>query len=85
MKKNAAIEVLSEQVPDPDNKIFRDQEVYLGNDQNQTKMEHSLRLIQTIDSEGNDVTIITNCFELSAKEVGDLYRYRWKIIQTFGL
>ncbi|WP_332699319.1 transposase [Halalkalibacter lacteus] len=28
------------------------------------------------------VIIVTNCFELSANEIGELYRYRWKI-ETF--
>lgn len=82
IKKNAKVEVVSEQVPDTENSIFLDQEVYLGNTQNGTKMEHPLRLIKTKDSEGNVVIIITNCFDLSAKEIGDLYRYRWKI-ETF--
>src|SRR5699024_2016770 len=45
-------------------------------------MTHSLRLIKTKDSEGNVVILITNCFDMSAKEIGDLYRYRWKI-ETF--
>lgn len=82
IKKNAKVEVVSEQVPDTENNIFLDQEVYLGDTQNGTKMEHPLRLIKTKDREGNVVIIITNCFELSAKEIGDLYRYRWKI-ETF--
>src|SRR5690625_4769253 len=82
IKKNAEIEVLSEQVPDVENNIFLDQEVYLGNRQNGTKMTHSLRLIKTKDSEENVVILITNCFDMSAKEIGDLYRYRWKI-ETF--
>jgi len=45
-------------------------------------MSQPLRLIETEDAEGNSVTIVTNCFGLSAKEIGDLYRYRWKI-ETF--
>lgn len=82
LKKNAQIEVLNEQIPDLENNIFLDQEIYLGNTQTGTKMEHPLRLIKTKDSEGNEIIIITNCFDLSAKEIGDLYRYRWKI-ETF--
>lgn len=45
-------------------------------------MQNPLRLIHTKDSEDNDIVILTNFFDLSAKEVGDLYRYRWKI-ETF--
>jgi len=82
LKKNAEIEVLCEQMPDPENLIFKDQEVFLGNTVADTKMTYSLRLIETEDSEGNRVTILTNCFGLTAKEIGDLYRYRWKI-ETF--
>ncbi|MED3648273.1 IS4 family transposase [Halalkalibacterium halodurans] len=82
LKKNADIEVLTEQAPDPENLIYQDSEVYLGNAQNGTKMQHPLRLIKTEDREGNQVIIVTSCFEISAKEIGDLYRYRWKI-ETF--
>ena len=85
LKKNAEIEVLNEQTPDPDNLIFQDAEVYLGNGVTGTKMQHTLRLIRTKDSDGNSVTILTSCFDLTAKEIADLYRYRWDIIQTFGL
>lgn len=81
-KKNAKVEIVSAQAPDVDHNILLDQEVYLGNDQNNTKMDHTLRRIQTKDSEDNVIVIVTNCFELSAKEIGDLYRYRWKI-ETF--
>lgn len=82
LKKNAKTEVLNEQMPDVANHIFADQEVYLGDSQNRTKMQSPVRLIKTKDSEGNDIIILTNCFDLSAKEIGDLYRHRWKI-ETF--
>jgi hypothetical protein len=82
IKKNAQIKIVSERDPDEESNIFLDQEVYLGNEQTGTKMTNKLRLIKTKDGEGNIVNIITNCFHLSAKEIGDLYRYRWKI-ETF--
>lgn len=82
LKKNAQIEVVAEQPPDPENFIYQDAEVLLGNAQQGTKMHHPLRLIQTVDKEGNEVTIVTNSFALSALEIGELYRYRWKI-ETF--
>lgn len=82
LKKNAKKEVLNEQLPDAHHQIFADQEVFLGDEQNGTKMQHAVRLIQTKDREGNDIIILTNCFDLSAKEIADLYRYRWKI-ETF--
>jgi hypothetical protein len=82
LKKNAEIEVMTEQTPDPENLIYQDAEVFLGNAQSGTKMQHPLRLIKTEDKEGNQVMIVTSCFDLSAQEIGDLYRYRWKI-ETF--
>jgi len=82
LKKNAEIEVMTEQAPDPENLIYLDAEVFLGNVQSGTKMQHPLRLIKTEDKEGNPVMIVTSCFDLSAQEIGDLYRYRWKI-ETF--
>lgn len=66
LKKNAEIEVFSETSPDPESLIYKDQIVFLGNAQNGTKMKHPLRFIETKDSEGNLVGIITNCFDLSA-------------------
>lgn len=82
LKKNAKVEVLAEQAPDPEHLIYQDAEVFLGHEQSGTKMNHPLRLIRTEDQEGNPVIIVTSCFDLSAKEIGDLYRYRWKI-ETF--
>jgi hypothetical protein len=42
-------------------------------------MQHPLRLIKTKDQEENPVILVTNCFDLTAQEIGDLYRYRWKM------
>ncbi|GAW30231.1 hypothetical protein ULO1_28010 [Carboxydocella sp. ULO1] len=37
-------------------------------------MKHPVRLIETTDTEGNQITIVTNVFEKSAEEIGQLYR-----------
>jgi hypothetical protein len=42
-------------------------------------MQQPLRLIITKDKEENSVTLMVNCFDLSAKEISDLYWYQWKI------
>jgi IS4 transposase len=39
-------------------------------------------LTHTVDSEGNPVAILTNRFDLSADEIGQIYRERWAI-ETF--
>jgi IS4 transposase len=45
----------------------------------QTRTEIVFRLIETVDSKGNEIRIITNRFDLSAEEVGEIYRSRWAI------
>ena len=57
--------------------ISGDSIVILG--KNAKTMEHPLRLIETTDTEGKPVTIVTNVFEMSAEEIGELYRCRWQI------
>ncbi len=42
-------------------------------------MKHNLRLIKTTDTKGNLVMILTNDFARSAREICDLYHYRWQI------
>lgn len=48
----------------------------------QKRMENVLRFIETIDSEGSVIQIITNRFDLDAEEIGEIYRSRWAI-ETF--
>lgn len=45
----------------------------------QKRTENVFRLIETVDFKGNTIRIITNRFDLSAEEVGDIYRSRWAI------
>jgi IS4 transposase len=45
----------------------------------QTRTENVVRLIETVDSKGNPLRIITNRFDISAEEIGDIYRSRWAI------
>lgn len=78
LKSNAIVETLEEFPTNPDSLIKKDYKVILGKD-GTTKMQHPLRLIETEDTEGKPVIIITNDFELSAEELSDIYRYRWQI------
>lgn len=78
LKKNALVEVVKELRVTPGSIIKKESIVILGKD-GFTKMNHPLRYIETEDSEGNTVIIITNDFKLSAEEIGDIYRYRWQI------
>jgi hypothetical protein len=40
-------------------------------------MKHPLRMIQTADSEGNLLFLLTNRFDLTADQVSEMYRNRW--------
>lgn len=77
LKANAVAAVQKEFPVSSGSAITRDCIVILGG--YFTKMEYPLRLIETRDTEGNPVTIITNIFSMSAEEIGELYRYRWQI------
>jgi hypothetical protein len=77
LKSNAIVKVITDNPVDPDGVIDKDQIVRLGEGRNQ--MKHDLRLIETKDTEGNPIIILTNDFAISALEIGDIYRYRWQI------
>ncbi|UJF31238.1 IS4 family transposase [Paenibacillus hexagrammi] len=76
-KKNAVIRSIdSFQLP-AESAVLSDEMVYVGTPQK--RMENVLRLIHTVDSEGNPVAILTNRFDLKAEEIGQIYRERWAI------
>jgi hypothetical protein len=77
LKSNAIVKVVADNHLDPESIIDSDQIVILG--AGKDRMEHSLRLLRTTDTEGNLVLILTDDFARSAEEIGDLYRYRWQI------
>lgn len=78
LKSNAIVEVVAESAVDPAGRIKKDQVVFLGTN-SINKMKHPLRLVETEDTEGNPIIILTNDFELPAAEISDIYRHRWQI------
>jgi len=78
LKSNAQKEVVKELPVDPEGDIDKEQIVYLGT-KGINRMKHPLRLVETKDSEGNPITIVTNDFELPAAEISAIYRNRWQI------
>jgi hypothetical protein len=77
LKANAVTDVQQELQVIPGSTIKRDCIVILGG--TLTKMKNPVRLIETADTEGNPVTIITNDLAMDAEEISELYRYRWQI------
>jgi IS4 transposase len=77
LKKNAVVRKLESFSVAKDSPIKSDSIVVCGTTQSRT--ENVFRLIETVDSKGNEIRIITNRFDLSAAEIGDIYRSRWAI------
>ncbi|MES7047935.1 IS4 family transposase, partial [Cutibacterium acnes] len=77
LKDNAVIEEVEELPIATGSKIIRDVKVVLG--KGKKRMKNKLRMIETMDGRGKPVRIITNRFDLTAEEIGDLYRSRWQI------
>ena len=79
LKDNAVIHEVVEERPIPaGSPVTRDAIVRLGSHP-KSVMEHTLRLIETRDSEGNPIVILSNHLALEAEEMGAIYRKRWQI------
>jgi hypothetical protein len=76
IKDNFIINIIDEKPVDGTN--MTESIVILG-DPKKTIMRHQLRLIHTMDSKGTPVVILTNDFKMSALEISETYRSRWKI------
>ncbi|MET3212240.1 UNVERIFIED_CONTAM: IS4 transposase [Paenibacillus sp. PvR008] len=80
LKENAVIEPLqSLEIPE-DSKVTMDEWVLVGS--TQKRMKHKLRMMETTDSQGNFLILLTNRFDLSCDEISEMYRSRWAI-ETF--
>jgi hypothetical protein len=78
LKNNAVVEEIENlSLPEGTKRIERDVKVILG--KGNKRMKHALRMIETTDSHGRPVRIITNRFDLTAEEIGEMYRSRWQI------
>lgn len=78
LKGNAIVEVIEEKAVLPGSIIQREALVLLGNPKT-FKMKHPLRLIEKMDGEGKQITILTNDMNMSVEELSDVYRIRWQI------
>lgn len=62
----------------PQNSLVKsDSMIILGTPQK--RVDNYLRLIETVDSNGNPIRIVTNRFDLDAEEISEIYRARWAI------
>lgn len=77
LKDNAEIRHLHTFQLPPEGTVLSDSMILLGTPQK--RVDNVLRLIETLDSKGNRIRIITNRFDLEADELSDIYRWRWQI------
>lgn len=80
LKSNTHIEPLEEMDVPAGSLVSADCLVRIGSQQK--KMKHALRMVQTEDSQGNLLFLITNRFDLTCDEISEMYRSRWAI-ETF--
>lgn len=75
---HAVKQVLEEYPTDSaDPGLLRDAIVYLGG--TFRSMVHPVRLVEFLDEKGRTYRIATSRFDLTAREIADLYRQRWQI------
>ena len=80
LKNSAKVEYIKKEIKHIDGKEIIDSTVRLGN-KGVNQMSNTLRLLDMPDDRNpyKLVSLITNDFEKTAKEISDLYRNRWKI------
>lgn len=77
LRKNAVIRVL-ETLPLPARSpVISDEMVVIGTTQNRS--ENVFRRLKICDTKGNELSLLTNRFDLSADEIAEIYKSRWAI------
>ena len=77
LRKNAVIRVLEPFELPKDSTVLSDEMVVIGTTQNRS--ENVFRRLTLFDHKGNEMTLLTNRFDLSADEMAELYKSRWAI------
>src|SRR5699024_8491944 len=77
LRKNAVVRVLDTFSLPTDSKVLSDEMVVIGTTQN--RAENMFRRLKLFDTKGNELTLVTNRFDLDADEIAEIYRSRWAI------
>ncbi|OXM13894.1 IS4 family transposase [Paenibacillus herberti] len=80
LKNNAVIEPIESFEIPTGSLVTMDERVRIGSSQKRAK--HEFRMIETSDSEGNQLILVTNHFDRTSDEISAMYRSRW-VIETF--
>lgn len=77
LRKNAVVRQLEAFELPESSSVLSDEMVVIGTTQNRS--ENVFRLINVLDSKGNELHLLTNRFDLNADEIAELYKSRWAI------
>lgn len=77
LRKNAVVRVLDTFSLPEESNVLSDDMVVIGSTQNRS--ENVFRRLKLLDTKGNELTLLTNRFDLNADEIGEIYRPRWAI------
>lgn len=77
LRKNAVVRVIDTFSLSANSTVLSDEMVAIGTTQNRT--ENVFRKIRILDSKDNELTLLTNRFDLSADEIAEIYKSRWAI------
>ncbi|KYC92887.1 MULTISPECIES: IS4 family transposase [Bacillales] len=77
LRKNAVIRVLETFSLPEDSNVLSDEMVVIGS--TQSRSENVFRLLKLLDTKGNELSLLTNRFDLSADEIAEIYKSRWAI------
>ncbi|WP_156324430.1 transposase, partial [Bacillus sp. FJAT-27251] len=77
VKGNSKLTILSKRDNTEDSNIVLDAEVQVKKPKTDEML--SLRLVEFLDEEANKYRVVTNRRDLTASEIAEIYRQRWKI------
>jgi Transposase DDE domain len=77
VKANSKLKILKERPTSNEENIIRDADVEIIDPK--LKQAYTLRLVEYRDDQGKSYRVVTNRWDVSAFEVSEIYRYRWKI------
>src|SRR5699024_12779204 len=75
LRKNAVVRVIDTFSLPAHSTVLSDEMVVIGTKQN--RKENVFRKIRILDSKDNELTLLTNLFDLSADEIAEIYKSRW--------
>lgn len=77
LRKNAVIRILETFTLPAQSTVLSDEMVVIGSTQNRS--ENVFRRLKIMDTKGNELSLLTNRFDLSADEIAEIYKSRWAI------